>query len=341
MRHSYHVGLRLLSLLICSSVSAQSFPFDADIQTQEQSFLPETQLASVNEAPVQSETSELEDRVQRLEAELQELRHRPVYDPYTTLEQRLRTQDEGTGGLFGTIEVTFLRPHLAGSPSFFASAGAASRFIDSDYQTNARYQLGYKSDTGVGVRGRYWSYDHDFSYIPPWAPGEYRIQLSATDLEMTLDQRLRHFDLEVSAGLRYGKLTYSNGTPTLFGLIGVGQVTFEGIGPTASIGGRRALGNTGLSLFGNVRGSVLVGDLRNGAVLWNMPAGSIEDEVMTVAENQLGVGYTRTLSNDMVFELRTAWETQYWLNSTLEDDFYGIGSNLGLSGPTIAVELKF
>jgi hypothetical protein len=43
----------------------------------------------------------------------------------------------------------------------------------------------------------------------------------------------------------------------------------------------------------------------------------------------------------MVFELRTGWETQYWMNSTLEDDFYGIGSNLGLSGPTVAVELKF
>jgi hypothetical protein len=94
-------------------------------------------------------------------------------------------------------------------------------------------------------------------------------------------------------------------------------------------------------VFGSLRGSVLVGDLRNGSVLWNMPSGKIEDEIMTVAENQMGVAYTRTLSNNMVFELRTGWETQYWMNSTLEDDFYGIGSNLGLSGPTVAVELKF
>jgi hypothetical protein len=341
VRRSYQYCLGFFSLLICSTVSAQAPPFDQSFQDGDQTFLPETQLTSYDEYQGESFPTGLEQRVQQLEAHLNELRNRPVYDPIATLDHQLRRQDAGTGGLFGTIEVTFLRPHLAGSPSFFASAGAATRFIDSDYQTNVRYQLGYKSDSGVGIRGRYWSYDHDFSYVPPWTPGQYGIALSATDLELTLDQRLRHFDLEVSAGVRYGNLVYSNGTPTLFGLIGVGRLTIEGIGPTASIGARRALGNSGFSVFGSLRGSVLVGDLRNGSVLWNMPSGKIEDEIMTVAENQMGVAYTRTLSNNMVFELRTGWETQYWMNSTLEDDFYGIGSNLGLSGPTVAVELKF
>ncbi len=341
MQRSYQIGLCLIGLLICTPTSAQTLPFDSDPENGEQSFLPETQFASFDEVPVENQPSELEERVMRLEAELNELRSRPPQDSYGNLERRLQNQDVGTGGLFGTIEVTFLRPHLSGAQPFLAAAGGANRFIDNNYQTGVRYQLGYKADSGLGVRGRYFSYDNSFSYVAPLAPGNFGIEMSVADFEVTLDQRLRHFDLDLSAGIRYGKQSYSNGTATLFNIIGVGSLTFEGVGPTASMGARRALGNSGLSLFGNVRGSVLVGDLRNGAVLWNMPAGTIQDEVMTVAENQMGLAYTRPLSNGMVLELRTAWESQYWMNSTLADDFYGIGSNLGMTGPTIAAELRY
>jgi hypothetical protein len=89
--------------------------------------------------------------------------------------------------------------------------------------------------------------------------------------------------VQVSGGLRYGRLEYSNETPTLFG---VGTATFEGVGPTFALNGRRAISNTGFSFFGNVRGSVLMGDIRNSALLPFMPAVTLEDEVMTVAENQ-------------------------------------------------------
>ncbi len=341
MRRLYQIKVTLFMLLSCVSAAAQSLPFDNISDSSFPSFLPVSIAADFGDYQPESQTSELEDRVQRLEAELDALRSRPVYDAQATLEQRLINQDAGSGGLYGSVEVTFLRPHISGSPSFFASAGGARRMIDSSYQTNLRYQLGYKSDSGFGVRGRYFSYDHDFSYVAPWAPGQFKVQTSVADFEATLNQRLRHFDMELSAGVRYGNQTYANGTPTLFGVIGVGRLTFEGVGPTASIGTSRTLGNSGFRIFGNLRGSLLFGDLRNDSVLWNMPAGTIEDEIMTIAENQLGVSYTRTLSNDVVMELRTAWETQYWMNSTLADDFYGVGSNLGLSGPTIALEFKY
>jgi hypothetical protein len=38
------------------------------------------------------------------------------------------------------------------------------------------------------------------------------------------------------------------------------------------LNGRRAISNSGFSFFGNVRGSVLIGDIRNSALLPFMPA---------------------------------------------------------------------
>ena len=72
-----------------------------------------------------------------------------------------------------------------------------------------------------------------------------------------------------------------------------------------------------------------------------MPAGKYSNEVMTIAEHQMGIAWTRDMSYTWQFEVRTAWETQYWMSSTISDDVYGIGSNLALMGPTIAVELRY
>jgi hypothetical protein len=118
-------------------------------------------------------------------------------------------------------------------------------------------------------------------------------------------------------------------------------LTFEGVGPTVSMMARRQLGCSGLSVFGSARGSLLVGDIRNGAVLTFMPRTTVEDEVMLVPEFSLGSAWTKQLPGCKTLEIRTAWETQYWINHTLADDVYGIGSNLGFSGPMAAIELKY
>ena len=85
----------------------------------------------------------------------------------------------------------------------------------------------------------------------------------------------------------------------------------------------------------------MIGDLHNQSLLTLMPAGTIEDEIMTVAENQMGIAWNRNLLSTWRLEIRTAWETQYWMSSTISDDVYGIGSNLALTGPTVAVELRY
>jgi hypothetical protein len=327
-----------LALATSSTAVAQSSRDDASPAASGPAFLtsmPTEAEPSLFESAITQKNEELEQRIQRLEAELNRS-HQSVVDPSVSLEQRLRQQEAGTGGLFGSIEITFLQPAISGAQSVFGSG--TGRLLDTSYQSGIRYALGYVSDSGLGVRGRYWSFDNSSAYTPPFAPAVFGIHVQAADTEVTMSQRMRHWDLEVSGGLRYGKLEYTNPPLTLYG---PGIVKFEGVGPTASLNARRSLGNSGFALFGNVRGSLMIGDIETASLLLNIPAGSIEDEVMTVFENQLGVAWNYHLPNHMLLEVRTAWETQYWMNSTLEDDFYGIGSNLALMGPTLGVELRY
>ena len=332
-----HVYLSLILCVPCALASAQSgsssIAGDAEPAPEDGA----ASFVSFRSEPVADDTAELEARVQRLEAELSQFRTPTYSDPMRTLESQLQKQDAGTGALFGDIEVTFLQPHISGSQAAFG-LGAVGRLIDGDYQTGMRYVLGYRNDSGVGVRGRFWQYDHSFVYLPPFEPAVFGIRMDVADTEITLDQRLRHWDMQVSAGLRYGRLEYSNETPTVFG---VGTATFEGVGPTFALNGRRAIGNSGFSFFGNVRGAILIGDIRNSALLPFMPAVRLEDEIMMVAENQLGVAWTHDLNKFVQLDVKTAWETQYWMNSSLSDDVYGIGSNLGFTGPTLSAELRY
>ncbi len=327
-----------VALATSSDVGAQSFRDDSSPFANGPGFLTSMSTEaepSLFESTIGQKTDELEQRMQRLETELNRSRQ-PAIDPSVSIEQRLRRQEAGTGGLFGSIEITFLQPAFSGVQSVFASG--TGRTLDTSYETGIRYVLGYVSDSGLGVRGRYWSFDNNSDFSPPYAPSVFGIHVQAADTEVTMSHRMRHWDLDVSGGLQYGKLEYSNPSLSLYG---PGTVKFEGVGPTASCNVRRSLGKSGFSLFGNVRGSLMIGDIETASLLLNIPAGSIEDEVMTVVENQLGVAWNYQLPNQMLLEVRTAWETQYWMNSTLEDDFYGIGSNLALMGPTLGVELRY
>ena len=110
---------------------------------------------------------------------------------------------------------------------------------------------------------------------------------------------------------------------------------------SATLEARRPIGNSGFALFGNFRGSLLLGEIHNTHPARGLAAGGVEDEITTIFENQLGVNWQRKVSENAVLEFRAAWETQFWLNDTIADDVYGIGTNLALSGPTLAVELRY
>jgi hypothetical protein len=241
----------------------------------------------------------------------------------------------GQDQLFGAIEVTFLQPRISGAVT--PLIGGQGQLLNSEFDSGLRYIPGYRGKNGIGLRAQYWSYDHNSTFTAT-APNQLGIQMDVVDTEVTFLQRLRRWNLGVSGGIRYARLDYET---TAAGPLNIGNAVFEGAGPTVSAEARRDLGFAGLSVFGNARGAILLGDLNNTGLLRNLPVVKIKDETMQVFENQLGMAWTYDVTQTTQFELSSAWETQFWMNDTFADDTLGIGSNLSFFGPTIRCEFRF
>lgn len=282
-------------------------------------------------------STDFSERIAQLEAEVAELQSQAVPAP-RPMGFSPGLWDLYSNGWYGGAEVTILQPFMSGAYAVFPLDPTDGSLIDQQFLAGVRYQIGWANEAGFGVRGRYWSYSQYFTYADPYAPNQLGINLQAADLEATTAHRLGRWDTLLAAGVRYGKLGYINNVASIFG---VGTATFEGVGPTVAVEGRRRLGSSAFSFYGNVRGSALFGSIKNAALFQQMPASTIQGEVMGVAENQLGIAWDRVTESGLVFEVRACWETQYWMNSTLSDDVYGIGTNLGLIGPTVGLQVAY
>jgi hypothetical protein len=224
---------------------------------------------------------------------------------------------------YAGYEVTFLRPYL----SEFAGPGGG---WGEGYGAGHRFSIGYEGANGLGGRVRHWMYNHNHG----GAGGNplVDIDMDAFDAEVTLRERMRNWDLLVSGGLRYGRAAFD---------FGGGDAYFEGTGPTFALEAIRNVGSRGFYLIGNARASMLFGRIggpgAGAAPLFGIAA---DDETGVVLENQLGIGWSRDTSYGL-WNVRGVWESQYWYNSTLADDFNGLESALGLAGPSFMVELQF
>jgi hypothetical protein len=282
------------------------------------------------------------ERIGQLEAEVADLQARAAA-PYRSTGFSPRLWDLYSSGWYGGAEVTLLEPFMSGVSSVFNLNPVPGSLIQQQFLAGVRYQIGWANENGLGIRGRYWSYYNYFTQAEPYAPAQLGIDLQTADLEATVTQRVRNWDTLLVAGARYGKLGYLNNESSgLLPVFGVGSATFEGVGPTVAVEGRRRLGGSAFSLYGNVRGSALFGTIASRSLFVQNPGVSnIQGEVMTVAENQLGLVWDRVTSGGLVIEARAVWETQYWMNNTFSDDTYGIGTNLGLIGPTIGLLIGY
>lgn len=277
-------------------------------------------LVSVCARGAEPSVGELASRVASLEAELaaQEAE-------FASLKQAVshgsvgRPQDCGAWSLYGGYELTILEAYfsdVASGPGFDESFGVGHRFT-----------LGMENHRGYGVRTRYWTYEHSLDGYDLYAGEQLHIDMDSLDVDLTLRERFRRWDLLISGGVRYGRNSY--GSDTIFG---PGEARFEGVGPTFSIEADRRVGCRGLHLIGNFRGSMLFGDVD----FFEAP---MEDELMTVLDNQLGIGWERSMGR-ATLDIRAVWESQFWLNNAFADTFFGLGSNVGFTGPTVAIELR-
>lgn len=218
---------------------------------------------------------------------------------------------------YATYEMTILQPYIS-------DLAAGPGFAD-DYGVGHRFTIGRDGGEGMGLRARYWMFNHGKAAVGGLAPLNTSIDMDALDLEATLDQQLCNWDILVSGGIRYGRAEISPAANVF---------RFEGLGPTVSLEAARCIGDRGLYLVGNARAALLFGEVFQ---IGAGPTSTIDDELTTVLENQLGIGYRRELGRADL-NVRAVWESQFWLN---EAGTAIAGSNLGFTGPTFSVEARF
>lgn len=226
--------------------------------------------------------------------------------------------DDGCPAWYAGYEITFLKPYISDN-EFAGSFGDG-------YGTGHRFVLGYDDGNGLGARLRYWMYNHNHN-TAAGAPFVH-IDMDVLDAEVTLQERMRNWDLMVSGGVRYARAA--------FDFLGTGDLYFEGVGPTVALEATRGIGSRGLYLIGNFRGSMLYGNIGGPAAGFQ----AAHDETALVFENQLGVGWSRDYGRG-VLNVRGVWESQYWSNHSLGDDVFGFSSALAFAGPTASVEFRY
>jgi hypothetical protein len=194
---------------------------------------------------------------------------------------------------------------------------------------------------------------------------ESNLKLDVWDLEATQDFQAGRWSVLLAGGVRYAHLSQDynafrfNSGPGGTSLFSQDSATllsghnFNVTGPTVCLEVRRPLGNTGLSLYGNGRGSMLFGyrwqqadrlTVRSGTtagVPFNVTSLSeftaCQDAVLPVTEVEIGAEYTRVWGRLQPF-LRAGLVGQTWFGA---GNAAGAGGNLGFFGLTVTAGVGF
>jgi hypothetical protein len=260
-----------------------------------------------------------------------------------------------SGGLYAGYSFLFAKPHFKESfqATVIDGAGPMSMVPFSyDYDLTPRMWFGYAGDDGLGLRTRYWQYDHaadsfqsspftvasaqvvtvifpaSIVAFPPNDVLDVRDELEAhtVDLEGTQEITLGGFTLVASGGIRYAMMRQATeATVTDTGVIDKSlswERRFEGVGPVVAVEVLRPVGGCGLAFIGSFRGALLYGNKNLDRVAVNaidegIPAVSMRDakEVLGIGEIELGVQWARRLPNGTDLFVRGTYEGQLWSDS--------------------------
>lgn len=231
----------------------------------------------------------------------------------------------------------FYYEDLANSSEEFGTLGS-----DLDY--SQRVSVGYEGAQGGGAQIRWFSFDQDLQYTgqaletpPVTLVGSTNLDVDAIDVEFIQRGAFRVWDILGTAGVRYGRLSLREQDINFEDLIdtiwfGSTGVDFEGAGPTISLQGKRRIGTSGVSLFGNGRTALLFGDTERFSAFRTGGSYLNPDDVVQVWEVQVGSRFERSMDTIDLFG-GIFWEAQRWdSESNLLGDlsFNGFGVTTGI-----------
>jgi Legionella pneumophila major outer membrane protein precursor len=273
----------------------------------------------------------------------------------------------------------YVQPFFHTNPAFLRTTG--SFFSSATQQSDFRYNMqaapigfiSYVSDSGLGIRGRYFQYDQGarenftgdgsskitsvpvsspiFS-VTGGAPGDVltfnsRLRVETWDLEGTYTFNSCRWNFLAAAGVRYANLFQSYGAivtsvgaalPQAVNTVG----SFNGAGPTFALESKYRFGESGLAVYGTARGSVLFGSGRLTAgstsnfgdnIVATSSFESRQSDILPIGEAEVGIEFGRSVGKIRVFA-QTGFVGQVWFGG-------GNAAATGVGGHTFSNDTNF
>lgn len=261
----------------------------------------------------------------------------------------------GSSGFVAGADMAMLKPYLSNYQRLRID-GFDARFPHNDFEMTPRVWMGYVTATGLGVRGRYWQFDHHpdaekVSFDDDWglpAGDEFsmvgRLKMESIDGEIYQRVQMGSWSGNFGIGVRYGAirhdsyLTYREWPAAAESTAVYDHL--DSVGPTVLAELRRPLGGSNVSLVGNARGCLLFGEerFRRTDTLQTATAFSEErDTTMLIGEVQLGLEWSYPLSGGGRLFVQGLFEGQIWSTTGevggVDLELFGIGGgDLGMMG---------
>jgi hypothetical protein len=294
--------------------------------------------------------------------------------------------DDGGLCVYGDVGFSIMRPYFKTDPAFFVNTQlglppTVGRVIDFGLGTQfvPEINIGVVGCDGLGFRVGWWGFatgDHQTVTSPGTAlsatplgsfslgnagnvlEAEAHLNMNVWTFEVTQDWQMGRCAMLVAGGLRYAHIAQRydevNLTSPSTSFVDSGH-NFDGVGPTLYVRGRRQCGCSGAYLFGDARGSLLVGRFKQAASSFIGVIGTpgpldLADSsrmVMGEGELELGAGWRRDYSGIDVF-LEAGVTGQLWSEvgnssrSTIGlESVSTVDNNLGLMGITIRAGINY
>ena len=296
-----------------------------------------------------------------------------------------RERADSAGWIAG-YEFLWLKPHFSNGINFTEmtfttnSTTVQDHDFSADYDLAPRVWLGYQFCSGLAARIRYWQFDHglggqalestnDIYYesFEAYGHGPYvdyfdagggedlviqnGIKADVIDVDLTQDFNWRHTRLTLGGGISYAGLRMDRSVAVTgwTGPEGGEYATrFEGVGPTVLAELKRQVRESGFSIVGGVRGTILFGrekSLARETYTWDSWQGPVTDTTIfsrtadrcrAIVAASIGVQYDREIMTGTDAFVRLSWEGQYWngFGSPVSHEgdlaFEGLGISLGI-----------
>lgn len=298
-------------------------------------------LADGAQGQVINGDTDLESRIASLEARVAGLQEPFVIDASGPVY----------GGAYASITAAWLKPHLENP---VAQVVAGNPLVlgphNWEHEFSPRLEAGWEGEQGVGLRGRYWTFDHDAEpLVQPFVlggtfpaaplfnipglrnflslPGEvfastHTLEMHVVDFELTRRYRLSVADVTMAGGVRYARIDQVSGLAATLGGAPSGSFVLaqevEAAGPTLAINTLSQTRWDWLRLFADGRASTLFGQKD---LVYARDVNAVPPPSNFITSNNLDA-YLTTLELNLGVEVargplfgRFGWEGQLWLNS--------------------------